>query len=60
MKELFSTMIRNDDFNSNRQQDAGEGLLLILQFIEALGAMERNIINPFRFCKFYWREKKDA
>merc|ERR1712240_742271 len=58
VKELFSTMIRNIDFNSNRQQDAGEGLLLILQFIQALGSMERNFINPFRFCKFYWREKK--
>merc|ERR1712126_352496 len=55
VKQLFSTMIRNDDFNSNRQQDAGEGFLLILQ---ALGAMERNFINPFRFFKFYWREKK--
>merc|ERR1712240_462506 len=43
VKQLFSTMIRNDDFNSNRQQDAGEGFLLILQ---ALGAMESNFINP--------------
>merc|ERR1712177_192697 len=33
VKELFSTMIRNNEFNSDRQQDAGEGLLLILQFI---------------------------
>merc|ERR1712126_441730 len=32
VKELFSTMIRNNDFNFDRQQDAGEGLLLILQF----------------------------
>ena len=55
MKQLFSTMIRNDDFNTNRQKDAGEGFLLILQ---ALGAMESNFINPFRFCKFYWREKR--
>merc|ERR1712121_263419 len=58
VKELFSTMIRNDDFNSNRQQDAGEGLLLILQFIQALGSTEMNFINPFRFCYFYWRETK--
>ena len=53
VKQLFSTMITNDDFNTNRQQDAGEGFLLILQ---ALGAMETNFINPFRFCKFYWRK----
>merc|ERR1712180_547023 len=33
VKQLFSTMINNDEFNSNRQQDAGEGLILILQFI---------------------------
>merc|ERR1711867_206624 len=26
VKQLFSTMITNDDFNTNRQQDAGEGL----------------------------------
>ena len=58
VKELFSTIIRNDDFNSNRQQDAGEGLLLILQSIQALGSLERNLINPFRFCNFYWRETK--
>jgi len=58
VKQLFSTMIRNDDFNSNRQQDAGEGLLLILQFIQALGSTEMNFINPFRFCYFYWRETK--
>merc|ERR1712240_260165 len=58
VKELFSTMIRNNDFNSDRQQDAGEGLLLILQFIQALGSMEMNFINPFRFCYFYWRETK--
>merc|ERR1712243_220886 len=37
------------------QQDAGGGFLLILQ---ALVAMESNFINPFRFCKFSWREKK--
>merc|ERR1711873_263929 len=58
VKELFSTMIRNNDFNSDRQQDAGEGLLLILQFIQALGSTEMNFINPFRFCNFYWRETK--
>merc|ERR1711873_311268 len=55
VKQLFSTMITNDDFNTNRQQDAGEGFLLILQ---ALVAMESNFINPFRFCKFSWRQKK--
>merc|ERR1712208_204171 len=58
VKELFSTMTRKEEFNSNRQQDAGEGLILILQFIQALGSMERNFINPFRFCNFYWREQK--
>merc|ERR1712239_27747 len=58
VKELFSTMIRNNDFNSDRQQDAGEGLFLILQFIQALGSTERNFINPFQFCYFYWRETK--
>ena len=47
VKELFSTMIRNNEFNSSRQQDAGEGLLLILQFIQALGSTEMNFINPF-------------
>merc|ERR1712243_259304 len=55
VKQLFSTMIKNNDFNTNRQQDAGEGFLLILQ---ALGAMESNFINPFRFCKFSWSQKK--
>merc|ERR1712240_886178 len=55
VKQLFSAMITNDDFNTDRQQDAGEGFILILQ---ALGAMETNFINPFRFCKFYWRQKK--
>merc|ERR1712126_108260 len=58
VKELFSTMIRNNDFNSDRQQDAGEGLFLILQFIQALGSTEINFINPFQFCNFYWRETK--
>merc|ERR1712115_185476 len=58
VKELFSTMIRNNEFNSDRQQDAGEGLLLILQFIQALGSTEMNVIIPFRFCNFYWRETK--
>merc|ERR1711989_236574 len=58
VKQLFSTMIRNNDFNSNRQQDAGEGLLLILQFIQALGSTEMNFINQFRFCYFSWRETK--
>merc|ERR1712237_279765 len=58
VKQLFSTMITNPDFNTNRQQDAGEGLILILQYIQALGSRERNFINPFRFCKFDWREKK--
>ena len=53
VKELFSTMIRNNDFNSDRQQDAGEGLFLILQFIQALGSTEINFINPFQFCNFY-------
>merc|ERR1712240_704527 len=38
--------------------DAGEGLLLILQSIQALVSLERNFINPFRFCNFYWRETK--
>merc|ERR1711873_1499 len=55
VKQLFSTMINDNDFNTNRQRDAGEGFLLILQ---ALVAMESNFINPFRFCKFSWREKK--
>merc|ERR1711873_252498 len=34
------------------------GLLLILQFIQALGSTEMNFINPFQFCYFSWREKK--
>merc|ERR1711962_807160 len=51
-------MITNPDFNTNRQQDAEEGLILILQYIQSLGSRERNFINPFRFCKFDWREKK--
>ena len=58
VKKLFSTMIRNNEFNSNRQQDAGEGLLLILQSIQELGSTEMNFINPFRFCYFSWRETK--
>merc|ERR1712082_110299 len=58
VKKLFSTMIRNNEFNSNRQQDAGEGLLLILQSIKALGSTERNFIDPFGFCYFSWRENK--
>merc|ERR1712089_100001 len=58
VKQLFSTMITNPDFNTNRQQDAGEGLIFILQYIQSLGSRERNFINPFRFCKFDWREKK--
>merc|ERR1711873_385225 len=48
VKQLFSKMIRNDDFNSDRQQDAGEGLILILQFIDELRLTEMNFINPFR------------
>merc|ERR1712240_950272 len=55
VKQLFSTMINDNDFNTNSQQDAGEGFLLILQ---ELGAMENNLMNPFRFCKFYRRQKK--
>merc|ERR1712002_1362052 len=55
VKKLFSTMINDNDFNTNSQQDAGEGLLLILQ---KLGANESNLINPFKFCKFYKRQKK--
>merc|ERR1712115_415305 len=58
VKQLFSKMIRNDDFNSDRQQDAGEGLILILQFIDELRLTEMNFINPFRFCYFSWRPKK--
>merc|ERR1712080_1484 len=58
VKELFSTITRQNEFNSNRQQDAGEGLLLILQYIEELGSTEMNFINPFRFCSFSWRETK--
>merc|ERR1711867_270848 len=58
VKQLFSKMIRNNEFNSNRQQDAGEGLLLILQSIKALGSTERNFIDPFGFCYFSWRENK--
>merc|ERR1711867_281631 len=58
VKQLFSKMIRNDDFNSDRQQDAGEGLLLILEFIQELGSTEINFINPFTFCYFSWRQTK--
>merc|ERR1711962_519912 len=58
VKQLFSTMIQNDEFNSNRQQDAGEGLILILQFIQELGLTEMNFIDPFRFCYFSWRPTK--
>jgi len=47
VKQLFSTMITNPDFNTNRQQDAGEGLIFILQYIQSLGSRERNFINPF-------------
>merc|ERR1712215_125884 len=58
VKQLFSTMISDSDFNTSRQQDAGEGLIKILQYIESLGLMERDFINPFRFCKFESRDKK--
>merc|ERR1711867_131353 len=58
VKQLFSKMIRNDDFNSDRQQDAGEGLLLILEFIQELGSTEMNFINQFTFCYFSWRQTK--
>merc|ERR1712089_95367 len=42
----------------DRQQDAIEGLILILQFIHELGLTEMNFIDPFRFCYFTWRPKK--
>merc|ERR1711962_1243780 len=58
VKQLFSTMINDSEFNTSRQQDAGEGLIKILQYIESLGLSERDFINPFRFCKFESRDKK--
>ena len=58
VKHLFSTLIRNNEFNSSRQQDAGEALFLILQSIQELGSIERNFIDPFGLCYFSWRENK--
>merc|ERR1712243_45015 len=45
----------NDDFNTNRQQDAGEGFILILQ---ALGAMETIFINPIPILQILLERKK--
>ena len=58
VKHLFSKIIRNNEFNSSRQQDAGEGLLLILQSIQELRSIERNFIDPFGLCYYSWRENK--
>ena len=58
VKHLFSKIIRNNEFNSSRQQDAGEGLFLILQSIQELRSIERNFIDPFGLCYYSWRENK--
>ena len=57
VKHLFSKLINNQNFNTTNQQDAGEGILLILQSINEIGK-KRNFIDPFRFCSFSWREIK--
>ena len=47
MKDLFTTLIQKNEWNSNEQQDSSEALLLMLNSL-----MERGMDGPYNFCQY--------